>query len=163
MKYFLLLSFSLFISCDFLNQSNAVEYNDIIINCQSDIVKKFVAIGNAFEKQDSIQMYQCQAALNTTIDSAIKVVSELSSLDGSTEMKDAALHLFNYYKNINQRNYSEIISILLLPNPSEDDLERLSEVKAEIVVGEESLDNELELAQKHMSEKYGFSLEKKEN
>jgi hypothetical protein len=87
----------------------------------------------------------------------------LSSLDGNTELKDAAIQLFNYYKTINQTKYSEIISILLIPNPSEANEERLSEIKAEIVVGEEPLDNELELAQKHMTEKYGFRVEKRDN
>jgi len=163
MKYLLLICLSLFISCDFLNQKNAVKYNDIIINSQIAIGKKFADMGNAFESRDSSQIYQCKSALNNTIDSALTIVGELSSLDGSTELKDAAMQLFTYYKSINQTKYQEIISIILLSFPTDDDAERLVVLKAEIAEEEEPLDSDLVLAQKHMMEKYGFSVEKHDN
>lgn len=163
MRYFLLICLSLFVSCDFLNQKNAVKYNDIIINSQVSIGKRFTEIGNAFALHDSLQIYRCKDALNNTIDSALTVVGELSSLDGSTELKDAAIRLFKYYKSINQTKYQEIINIILLSNPSEDDAERLTVLKAEIAVEEEPLDKDLVLAQKHLSEKYGFRVEKQDN
>ncbi len=153
----------MFISCDFLNQKNAVKYNDIIINSQAAIANRFMKIGNAFAIRDSLQIYRCKDALNNTIDSALTVVEELSSLDGSTELKDAALRLFKYYKSINQTKYQEIISIILLPFPTEDDAERLSVLKAGIAAEEEPLDAELVLAQKHLSEKYGFRVEKRDS
>lgn len=163
MRYLLLICLSLFVSCDYLNQKNAVQYNDIIINSQAAIGKRFTEIGNAFLLRDSAQIYRCKDALNTTIDSSLNVVEEMSSLDGSTELKDAAIRLFKYYKTINQVKYQEIINIILLTSPTEDDAARLDILKTEISVEEEPLDNELELAQKHMSEKYGFRVEKHDN
>lgn len=163
MRYILLICLSLFVSCDFLNQKNAVKYNDIIINSQLAIGKRFTEIGNAFIVRDSAQIYRCKEALNNTVDSALAVVEEMSSLDGSTELKDAAIRLFKYYKTINQGKYQEIITIILLPFPSEADVERLEVLKTEIAVEEEPLDKDLELAQKHMSEKYGFRVEKQDN
>ncbi len=158
MKYSLILLFCFGISCNFLSQKNAIKYNDIIINSQRSISDRFTDISNAFLSDDSLRMFQSLKSLNTTIDSAIIVVSDLSSLDGSTEMRDAALQLFKFYKKVGEQQYVEIVNILLKEETSEEDAERLNVIEKEISLSETELDKNFTEAQLNLSKKYGFKL-----
>lgn len=140
--------------------SSPVEYNNKIIDAQQNIVEKMLAFGNSFqnvgEETDNIRK-----EIIVACDESIKKVSELKDYEGNTRVRNAALALFKFYKQITDKEYKELQDILSkAENITEEDLVRIEEINASITEREISLDNELQSAQQEFASKHNFSIQR---
>ncbi len=152
MKTFLFLLSVLFVlfSCN-MDKMGPVEYNDAIVGEQSKITEKFLSLMNTFET-DLAQCEPLRLDILKQCDESISIVSAMSDYNGSTRMRDAALALFNFYKEINSNEYKEMLDILQKGEEiTKDDIARLTELEQLIASREIPLDAEFQNAQQEFA------------
>lgn len=144
--------------------TSPVDYNNTIIEAQQDIIRELMAFGNYFNTTDeSAGLEKVRQNIITACDSSIKKVSALKDYDGNTRLRDAALDLFRFYKEIAKNEYKEMQDIMSdLDNMTDEQLDRLDELSEEIGTKEEKLDAELQAAQTEFADKHNFSIYRNE-
>ena len=138
-------------------KTDATDYNNKIVNLQSSIVKKMLDLASSFESGSTPLMNNKHRELINTCEEIIRQTYELESFDGNSDLRDAALKLFEFYLSISENEYREIIDILGR-EVNEDDLQRINEAVEDISIRESVLDNEFMMTQKTFVEKYGIRI-----
>lgn len=152
MRGFLLPISMLFVlfSCN-MDKMGPVEYNDAIVGEQTKITEKFLVLMNQVES-DLDQCEPLRFDIIKQCDESISIVSAMSDYNGSTRMRDAALALFHFYKEINMNEYKEMLDILKKGEEMTlDDVTRLSELEQQITSRETGLDAEFQNAQQEFA------------
>ena len=163
MKYIYFLLFAVTIaSCKYFNQDSAIKYNDNIVLLQDKIHIKMTALGNSFSTKDSVEINKNLQALKTTSDSAIAVVGGLSGIDGDTQLKDAALNLFKFYRKLADVEFAQEGAIFCKEEITADDMKVLNDIVESVTKEEKPLDDALGEAQNNLAKKYNFKLEHKD-
>ena len=152
---FLLSSVALLFACN--SGMTPVEYNDKIITEQTKITKLFLEMNNYasidVEKADSIRgltVIQC--------DSSIAVLKGMPDFDGDSKFKNAAINLFQFYKDINQNEYKEMLAILQKEDVVMEDIERMSVIQEQVSSKETGFDSKLEQAQNEFAKKNNIQI-----
>ncbi len=140
--------------------SGAIKYNDRIVDCQNKIIVKLFDFFNALEKSESDEMDEKLLELQTQIDDSLAVLSAMESYDGYTRLRDAAIELLKFYKDIAQEECQEIVEILSQPQSdiTVSDYNRLQEIQRDLGDGEADLDKELQEAQQEFAKMHGFQI-----
>ena len=140
--------------------SAALNYNDRIVDSQSKIILKIFDLANAFEKSDPDEMDAKLEDLQAQIDESLTTVSAMESFDGNTRLRNGAIELFKFYKDISQEEYKEIVEILSQPQSdiTYSDYNRLQEIQKDIEEREVDLDKELQAAQQEFAKIHGFQI-----
>lgn len=139
-------------------KKQAVEFNNKIVDSQSVIVKKMLDLSSDEATNDTSIMEQKRLELISTIDQSIQVVKNIKPFRYGEEFQNAALQLFNFYKQVANNEYREIIEILKKENINADDQERLKAINDKISKEEKVLDEKFMNKQREFATKYGFSL-----
>ena len=163
MKTFLFLLSVLFVlfSCN-MDKMGPVEYNDAIVGEQSKITEKFLSLMNTFGT-DLAQCEPLRLDILKQCDESISIVSAMSDYNGSTRMRDAALALFNFYKEINSNEYKEMLDILQKGEEiTKDDIARLTELEQLIASREIPLDAEFQNAQQEFATQNNIQIRENE-
>ncbi len=159
MKYILILILTIsVVSCSFFNQRSAISYNDKIIHLQTKIQLKLDALGASFITRDSVLMFNRIAELQNTTDSSIAALEGLDGFDGSTELKDAALNVFRFYKRLASTEFQVEVNVLTKDSITEEDKKVLTEIDERTAADEKKLDDALLRAQNNLASKYHFKL-----
>ncbi len=162
MKFFFLLFISvLFLACSSDEVTKrAIAYNDAIVTEQNNIVARIVDMSNALSNPNLSEMYRIK--IIDQCDKSIGLVSKMESFEGDLAMRDAALDLFRFYREIAANDFKVILEIYALPELGESDYRRLYELEEEISMREELFDLGLKKAQKGFSDKYNLTLQRNE-
>lgn len=139
--------------------SDAIHYNDRIVGCQNRIIEKMLALADSFSTTDPTPMQEKLRALKKQIDESLADVSRLQGFKGSTRLRDAAVALFVFYRDIASSEYAELVAILGKgENISDNDRERLQEIQTAITAREAPFDLELQAAQKEFALKFNITV-----
>lgn len=143
--------------------SGAIQYNDSIINQQSNVVNKMMELVDTFKRKDHAEMTGKLIELNQTLDQSITAVKAMDGYKGDTSLRDAILELMTFYKEIFSNEYKDMIDIIGsdVP-PSADDISRLQEIQEDVSSREKVLDNKLSQVQKAFADKYNIMIKKNE-
>jgi hypothetical protein len=162
MKFSACLIFGLFVlSCSSESVSKrAISYNDAIVLEQNNIVSRIVDMSNALSDPNLSEKYRINIVKQC--DESIAIVSKMEPFEGDATMRDAALDLFGFYREIAANEFKVILEVYVLPELSEQDYNRLYMLEAEISKREEPYDLAFKKAQKAFSEKYKLSLQRNE-
>ena len=95
-------------------------------------------------------------------DSSIAIVGAMEPFDGNSDLRDAAVNLFRFYKYIASTDFKRILEILDMDEPTDADYEELDQIDAKIAERELPLDAAFQNAQKAFSDKNNLQLLKNE-
>lgn len=139
-------------------QKQAIDYNNTIVDLQMQVVGAMQDFSMTFDSNDVSLMQQKHKELLTSIDGALKEISDIEAFDGSTEFKDAAVKLFEFYQDISKKDYVEIIDIFKKKEITQDDVENINKLDEDIGKREKVLDDEFAKVQEAFAIKYGITL-----
>jgi len=136
----------------------AVEYNNLIIDEHTKISKSILEMPAYFET-DIKKSEAIRADMVTQCDSSIKKLQALPDYQGNTEFRDAAISLFEFYAEISQNEYKEMLQILAKDKDIEmEDILRLTQIENDLAAKEEALDTKFKKAQESFAKEHNFSL-----
>lgn len=140
--------------------SAAIKYNDRIVDCQNKIIMEILDLANSFEKSDPDQMDEKLLELQTQIDDSLAILSAMEPYDGYTRLRDGAIELIKFYKDIAGEEYQEIVEILSQPQSdiTTGDYNRLQDIQRDIEDREADLDKELQEAQQEFAKMHNFRI-----
>lgn len=111
MKNFKLKRFILFISIAVLavscNKKSAADYNNKITKEQSAIITTILVFSKNLAKKDFDAADLNRLTALEQSKKAIKVVEKMEGFDGDTKLKNAALDLFIFYRQVFSHEYKE--------------------------------------------------------
>lgn len=158
--FFLLIPAIVFACGSKSSQISAVDYNDSIVNEQNKIIEHILAMSNA--TYDIVECDKHRLKIIEQCDSSLALVGAMNPFDGNSDLRDAALNLFKFYKDIASNDFKRILEILNMDEPADADYEELDQIDAKIAERELTLDASFQNAQKAFSEKHNLELLKNE-
>jgi len=139
-------------------------YNDYLVAGQNRIINRFSELNKAYESYNREEIDKARQALLKEIDEVIAVVEKLPPYEGDTELRDAALEMFGYYRQLSEQEL-KIIGDLLSKGENEitesdiDEMDRLyNRFRKEI----KSYEINFADAQRAFANKYGMKIKSKE-
>lgn len=148
---FVLISFTLSVSA----QKDATEYNDIIIDEQTKIGEKIVNFSNAQTNED---MDLALKILEKQVGVSIETLNNLGGWNGDKDFLNSAHTLFNFYKEIASSDYRKMLDILIHEELTEEDVEKLNIIAADISAREKAFDDDFAIKQEEFAKRNGFTL-----
>ena len=165
MKYILPLfafSFLLLQSCA-TDSQKALAYNDAIINEQSKIITLSLDLVETMDT-DISKCKDIRLAIIKQCDKSLAAINKLEGFEGSDRLKNAAIKLFSFYKEIYSDEYKKMFEILDKgENITEEDLAYIQQMEVDVTEKEEKLDKEFADAQQELATKFNFQMEENEN
>ena len=145
-------------ACGSGNNQSPIEYNDSIIEEQNKITEFMLESGNCLDSDFS----SCDALRMKTIaqcDKSISLVEAMPDYDGNTRLRDAAVALFKFYKDMNENEFKDMIEIIMKGDAiTEEDIAMLTVLEEQISQKEVLLDEELDQAQQEFARDFGFEI-----
>ena len=155
----LLLVFFSLASCSYFKKDAAIKYNNVIVEIQSHILTRMDAFSQSFGATDSVKIATELEALKSTLDSSISATKALKGFNGSTNLRDAAIQLFEFYQITAVNDYVELINIFKKDDFSEADKAKVDEINARIGKEEGPYDEALQKAQEELANTYHFKMD----
>ena len=134
-----------------------IEYNDAIIDEQTDISRLMIEMANAFSS-DLMESEKYRIKLARQCEVSVDKIKKMPDYKGNTRFRDAGVALFSFYKNISEKEYMEMIAILQKEQIDESDYEKLAQIEQQIGLREEPLDEEFQEAQQAFAKEHNLSL-----
>jgi hypothetical protein len=153
----IVLAGAMLLSCTNTN-TQAIDYNDKIIGLQSKILRSMIDFSKTFSTNDGALMGKKYTELLASIDSALTEAEALQPFNGSSEFRDAAIRLFEFYDDVAKNEYGEIVEIFYQENVTEADADRIQELAEDISEREGVLDHQFATVQKAFAKKNGIIL-----
>lgn len=140
--------------------SNAIEYNDYIVNKQTeigglinglmDVVNDTLSTAeNAHTKRTSAII-----KMNFIIDD----VRNMPDWNGNTQLRDAAVELFKFYRSCFENEYKSMIDIIYKVDATDADYAEMDKLLAQVTEKEKPMDAKFEAAQVAFADANGFKL-----
>ena len=82
----------------------------------------------------------------------------MEPFNGSSQLRDTAIKLFEFYQDISENEYDEILDIFSQDEITEADVERIEDLAEGITEREKALDYEFSAVQKAFAQEYGILL-----
>lgn len=142
----------------------AVEYNDYIVEQQTLIGEKLMTFFERFGEED-----MSNAVISTILDDLLNTVNDgvlaikrLPAYEDDTQMRQAALELFQFYSKTIDQDYREMVNLVFGGNLDDATAARFKEIVAKVQAEEVEYDLNFSSAQGAFAEKYDFTLEENE-
>ena len=139
-------------------KSQAIDYNDKIVRLQSKIGKNMIAFSRTFSSNNMTLMENKYTELLDSIDFALSRAEAMEPFNGSSQLRDTAIKLFEFYQDISENEYDEILDIFSQDEITEADVERIEDLAEGITEREKALDYEFSAVQKAFAQEYGILL-----
>lgn len=140
--------------------ASAVDYNDYIVNAQNDIGQAMIGFNEVFASAE-VDEETANRSFNhllSVIEESVSKLEALKDYQGNTELRDASRALFGFYKRVVENEYKELMGLMLKPEFTTQDEERLYELMNKISTEEGSYDDAFEKAQTAFAAQHGFQL-----
>jgi len=124
----------------------AQQYNDYIINRQTDVLKQILAFGEVAQ----YNIDSAEGLLNKSIsdiENAIDDIKGMPAYKGNTELRDAAVSSFGFYKKIFSNEYKQILDIKRKTALAESDVNEIQSLVDKIADEEKGYDERFHNAQ----------------
>jgi hypothetical protein len=139
-------------------KSQAIDYNDKIVGLQSKILRSMIDFSKTFSSNNTDLMEKKYNDLLDSIDFALSGAEAMPPFNGSSAFRDTAIRLFEFYDDVANNEYGEIVEIFYQDEITRDDAERIEELAEDITEREEVLDHEFASVQKAFAKKHGILL-----
>ena len=139
---------------------DAVEYNDYIVGKQTDIAVLINGLMDIIN--DTLSTAEQAHAKRTSaimkMNTIIEDVKAMPDWKGNTELRDASVELFKFYRTCFQNEYKEMIDIVYKTDATDDDYARLDTLLAQVSEKEKPMDDKFAAAQAAFAKANGFTL-----
>ena len=141
---------------------SAVQYNDYIVSRQTKLMQNVLDFVKVTETNlDSAE----KMLVNYTGETAttIEDIKGMPAFKGDTSLRDAAVRIFSFYKNVFQNDYSRIINIRKKGDEmTTEDIDEMEKIVDKITREEEGFDKSFHNAQKSFADKNHMKLSENE-
>ena len=130
--------------------STAVEYNDFIIGQQEKVIKAVLSMSEVMNapKINNDDLKASYDVFGKECKKALDTVKTMDEFNGNKAFRDESIKLFEFYYEIYQKDYKEIVEILIKgENISDTDVARLKEIQESITKRENVRDGAFAEAQ----------------
>jgi hypothetical protein len=140
--------------------ASAVDYNDFIVEQQNAIGSAIINFNTIFgdENLNEEMALAGHGELLSVIQQSIDAMEVLEAFEGNTELRNSALELFRFYDRIVQKQYLDMLYIMLKVEITSDDEELMGDLLRSITDEEAGFDLRFQAAQNAFAEKYNFKL-----
>ncbi|GEM_PF-3385584 len=140
-------------------------YNDYLVAEQNRIIRRFSELNKAYESYNRDEIERARAALLNEIDEVIAAVEDLPPYEGDTELRDAALEMFQYYRQLAENELKEIGDLLSKGENqiTESDIDEMDRLYKRFRKEIKSYEINFADAQRAFANKYGMKIKSKEN
>lgn len=138
--------------------NNAVRYNDFIINNQVNVYNKIVKLVNCLETCDDVELKKTYDEMGDEAKKSLKEVKRLSDFNGNTEFRDRANELFEFYVEIYEKSYKELIDMIIKGNITAKEEARVNKIVEEVSEKETKLDDAFQKAQQKFADENGMQI-----
>ncbi len=130
------------------SQQSATDYSSNLIKLQSKVGRAMTDFGDALgaETPDPQLMTEKHTALLTTVSEAAKAVEVIKPFNGDNTLKDAIVKLFQFYQDIGNNEFKEMLNIMKKPGIQEADVQKMAELSQRVAEREKPLDLTLQTA-----------------
>ena len=142
----------------------AAAYSDSIIHQQENIIQYLMVLNKDIAMLDSVEIIHSYDELRTQTGESLQQVEDMEPFKGDNSLRSAALDLFQFYHDIFNNEYEEIIGILLKGQDSitEADLAVIDSVSTTIEVREKQFDEKFKQVHEDFAKKHNLILKKRE-
>lgn len=142
-------------------QQQAVEYSDRIINQQRAIDQREREMISALE--DSTAVEAAYTAYMQQVEASLDSVRSLEEFGHNTEFRDAAVKLFTVYKDVGEKEYREVVSIMKKSDDriTDDDKQRVNNLLNKVTIKLNAELAALNRAQEAFAKEYQIQIEEK--
>ncbi len=139
-------------------------YNDYLVAEQNRIIRQFSELNKAYESYSRDEIERARAALLNEIDEVIAAVEDLPPYEGDTELRDAALEMFQYYRQLAEKELKEIGDLLSKGENqiTESDIDEMDRLYKRFRKEIKSYEINFADAQRAFANKYGMKIKSKE-
>jgi hypothetical protein len=148
---------ALLLSCN-SPKTKAIGYNDKIVGLQSKIMRSMIDFSKTFSAKDTALIEEKYTELLDSIDFALRGAEAMPPFNGSSEFRDVAIRLFEFYDDVAKNEYEEVVEIFYQDEITQDDAKRIQELARDISEREETLDYNFAMVQKAFAKKHGILL-----
>ena len=136
----------------------ATAYNNSIVEEQEKIVRDMKTLSAAFASGDTGAMEAGRTALLATIDGALERTGALEPFEGGTEMRDSAKRLFEFYRQVCEKDYADIIAVYGKKERTQEDVDMVASINERIAGDEKQLSDDFLSAQESFARAQGITL-----
>lgn len=142
----------------------AIAYNDKIVGLQNNIIEKILAFNENLEREDATKESQNMYLndLKKVAAASLKEIGTYKAFYGNTELRDAGKALFQFYNDLINATYTEMIEIVFKDEITDADFERLNTILEKVTAEEAVYDDRFQRAQEAFAKKYNLELEENE-
>lgn len=152
-------AFAAFFSCKGKPSMTPTAYNDSIVAHQTLIARLMIDMANAGDDIQKAQELRQKAAAQA--EASIKAIENLGPYQDDRKLLDAALNLFNFYKDICNNEFKELYDLAnnTINGDDSTSLKKMMEINERIAEKEKPLDEAFASAQKEFAEKHKVKIE----
>lgn len=139
------------------------EYNDYLVQRQNEVIGKFRALNDAYDSFDSSAVETAHGDLQQQVEKTIGEVDQLPAYGQDSTLRDAALGMFRFYKELTNKELKRIGEIVSqgknnIPDYEVDEVDSLyNSFRQEIQTHETAFKD----AQQQFAEANGMTIKKK--
>lgn len=142
------------------NFKTAVEYNDYIVNKQTEIGVMINDLMTIVNDTNSLvdQAHISRRAAIVKMNSIINDVRNMPDWKGNTQLRDVSVSLFSFYRSCFENEYKSMIDIVYKTDATDDDFKELDRLLLVVTEKEKPLDDAFAKAQSDFASANGFTL-----
>lgn len=137
--------------------SNAVQYNDYIVQQQQNILTVMNAFNETVGKGEKPAIDAARLRVVAESRTAAKNVRQMAPFKGQTTFRDAAVSLFDFYVKVTSTTYVEMIDLMF--SEREDRADKINALVANITEDEKKYDEKFLSSQQAFAKAHDFRLE----
>lgn len=147
--------------------TDAIAYNDYIVNEQNAIGNAILELSNAFNEGGDMESYKTgifreYEELKLQCNTSLEKITIITPYDNNSEFLEAALNLFTFYKKVIANEYYLLINFMTNENATIEEQEKIMSLMENMSAEEARIDNIFLQAQQAFANKYGFTLSENE-
>ncbi len=145
------------------SKEDAVKYNDAVTEQVNSTFDKYAIFTDAANKinhdtGDYSALDKPFSEYKTKVDSALKAVNAMPAFNNKTEMKDAAVKLLTTFKNIADKDWTDLITLVKKEGRTEEENAKMKESGAKIDDEMNKVQQEFVAAQAKFAKEWKFEL-----
>ncbi|ASS48081.1 MAG: hypothetical protein A3D31_00670 [Candidatus Fluviicola riflensis] len=144
--------------------TNAIDYNDHIVDLQNEIGYKMIAFNNEVgsETATAASVKPFYDDLLKTTKTVITKLEKVKPFEKNVELKTSAMELFRFYETTIAVDYREMIDLIFGDEFDDAALVRVQELLVKVTEAEAVVDAKFKTAQEAYALKYNIDLEENE-
>ena len=132
-----------------VSYSSAIAYNDSIVKKQQEIISSSLQLTSEADVSKAAKIVD-ESISKITV--SIKYLQGMPDWKGNTTLRDRALDLFNFYKELFSKDYKAILEIKKDGQITSEEQAKLIQIQTSVTEKEAKLDTAFEKAQKDFAE-----------